>query len=238
MRNFSDIINIFAQALYPKRCPLCDSVLHRDENFICKGCRHGFKFLTGGTCARCGVVLKSAEAVICSECENKRRLTDGGFAPFAYDGSIQDSLIRFKYKSRAEYAAFYARCIYEYGAERMAAWRAEVLIPVPIHYTRLQERGYNQAYLISKELEKLCKLPVYDELVIRKKKTHAQKELNAVQRRKNLIDAFEYASTLKAPETAVIVDDIYTTGSTVDALGYILRSHGAKHVYVVCVATA
>ena len=172
---------------------------------------------------------------MCSECLNSKRQFDEGFAPFSYSGLMRESMVRYKYSGRAGYASFYAMCIYRYGARRIKRWDADALVPVPVHFSRYQKRGYDQSLLLAKELSKLTGIRLNDSLVKRVKRTEAQKELGAEERRKNLMSAFKYVSSEKAPDSVIIVDDIFTTGSTVNALCSVLRMNGAKHVYVVCV---
>ena len=231
MKNMADI-------LYPRRCALCDGILKKYEIYVCKNCSSDIGFIKGRTCAKCGAVLKSRFDMLCADCLNARQLFDEAFAPFAYDGKIRKSIVRFKYYGRAEYAAFYAECIYGFGAERIKRWAAEAVIPVPVHRSRLAKRGYNQSYLIAKELSVITGIPVRNDVVKRKKRTEAQKELTASARRINLMSAFSIVKNRDIPESVIIADDIFTTGSTVNAMAYILRSAGVKRIYVVCVSTS
>ena len=114
-------------------------------------------------------------------------------------------------------------------------------MPVPIHPERLKNRGYNQSELISEILAKKLDLPVITDYLIRSKNTLAQKNLDPLSRRKNLKDAFRinkdsyfYEIQLK---NILLIDDIYTTGSTADACSYALKEAGTEKVYVLCVAS-
>ena len=195
-------------------------------------------FIKGRACAACGAVLKSRFDELCAECLNSKRAFDEGFAPFVYDGAVRSSIVRFKYHSRAEYAPFYAACICKYGGDRIKGWNPEAIVPVPAHPARAAMRGYDQAFLLAKELGKLTGVPVEKSLIKRTKKTKAQKDLSAAERKVNLASAFSYVSDKPAPERILIADDIFTTGSTANAVSRILRSRGAKRIYVVCIATS
>ncbi len=238
MLTLKNSLNSISQLLYPRRCVLCDVPLHKNELYSCGSCRPNIKFITGNTCTKCGRILMSRFDFVCPRCLNARHFFDEAAAPFAYGGEIRASIARFKYRGRAEYAEFYAKAIYAYAKKRIEAWGAEVLIPVPVHESRLQKRGYNQAYLIARELEKLTGIPVDNSLVKRIKKTTAQKELTAAQRRSNLEAAFSYISEKSPPKSAIIIDDIFTTGSTANALGGLLRSKGCERIYVLCVSVS
>lgn len=144
--------------------------------------------------------------------------------------------MRFKYGNRPEYADFFAASIRHFGKSRIKAWKPLIIIPVPIHKDRLNKRGYNQAALIARSLSLLTGIPANEEFVIRTKKTKAQKELDKNARRKNLAEAFKYVGTQKVPPRVLIVDDIFTTGNTADAIAAVLKENGAEKVYVATIA--
>ena len=146
--------------------------------------------------------------------------------------------MRFKYAQRQEYAGFYAQAIRIYGGDAIQRMRPEVLVPVPIHKKKLQTRGYNQAEVLARQLTDQTGIPMEADLVLRKKNTLPQKELDHEERRRNLREAF----ALKHPDKKLpykrilLVDDIYTTGSTVDALAALLKQAGAEEICFVAVA--
>lgn len=238
MEKLKKLIFGLPDILYPRRCAMCDKPLKKSEPYVCEKCSGKVRFISGKTCIKCGRKMSDGAGRMCHECINADHSFDEAFAPFIYEGDIRESIARFKYRGRAEYATFYARCMYEYGKNRIKNWHADVLVPVPIHKSRLAKRGYNQADLIARELARLTGIPVTGDLIERVKKTEAQKELNAVQRKNNLRGAFAYKTGKLVPETVIIVDDIFTTGSTVNAVSRILKEYGAKRVYAACVSAA
>ena len=134
-------------------------------------------------------------------------------------------------------AGFFAAAILHYGRETIHRWRPDALVPVPVHKTRLADRGYNQAFLIAKELSARTGIPVREDLIARIKKTAAQKELTFEERRRNIQDAFACSGNEKAPSIVVVVDDIFTTGSTLGTIASILKEQGAEKVYGACVSS-
>lgn len=117
-----------------------------------------------------------------------------------------------------------------YGGEAVRRWRPQVLIPVPIHSSRLRRRGYNQASELAWELGRCLHLPVDERLVRRTEHTRPQKELSRRQRKENLQRAF----ALNKPVTytrVLLIDDIYTTGSTIDSIAVLLKRNGVEQVY-------
>lgn len=127
-----------------------------------------------------------------------------------------------------------AKKMAELLGDRIKIWNPDVIIPVPIHKSRLKARGYNQAELIADSLGKYMGIPVDRRLLVRDKKTVPMKELEGVQRLKNIENAFNICESIVEYNTVLVVDDIYTTGATVDACAAVLRSHGVSKVYCAC----
>ena len=184
---------------------------------------------------KCGKELNHEEAEYCSDCMRHRHLFDRGRAVFAYK-SMSDSIYRFKYKGRREYVAYYAECM----AGRLGKWilqrRPDALIPVPIHASKLHIRGYNQAEALARELGSILHIPVETDLIKRVRKTSPMKDLSVSERQNNLKRAFKISRNDVKLSTVIIVDDIYTTGSTLDAMSYELRRAGTTRIYFVTLA--
>ena len=109
-------------------------------------------------------------------------------------------------------------------------------MPVPIHDSKKKQRGYNQAELIARELGRRLNIPVETNLIKRVRKTIPMKDLSAVERQNNLKRAFKICRNDVKLNTIIIVDDIYTTGSTIDAMAYEMRKAGIKRIYFVALA--
>lgn len=229
--------------IYPHRCVVCDKILGDQRRSVCRGCAETIRFLEHPLCFRCGRPLEQEEEY-CETCKRYEFRYDSGFAPFAYRGGIRQSLIRFKYGHRAEYASFYARAILKFGEWRIAHWKPDILLAVPVHRRRQIKRGYNQASLVAEELSRLTGIPCRNSLIRRTRHTKPQKELDIYQRRANLKNAFclnpkEAADIhLNSIRSAVIIDDIYTTGSTVDTIAAILKNHHVQEVHFITVSIA
>lgn len=221
-------------ALFPRRCGICDGAIKYDE-CICPGCAKRLRPLTGETCRKCGKRLKDTERLHCYDCSRKIHYFDRGYAIFEY-ADVKKSLYRFKYSGRAEYAQMYAH----YGdlilGDTIRSLKADALIPVPIHRRRLNRRGYNQAEVLAKALSAYINVPVITDLVIRQKYTVPLKKLDEKGRINNLKKAFIIGQIGVKLDTIVIIDDIYTTGSTIDAISRLLRESGVKNIYYITVA--
>lgn len=116
---------------------------------------------------------------------------------------------------------------------KIIEWGAQALIPVPLHKSRQRTRGYNQAQLIAEELGKRMNMRVVDDLLYRVKKTKAQKNLNAFERENNLKKAFKIVQNDVKLNSVILIDDIYTTGSTLDEAAHCLQECGIGNIYFI-----
>lgn len=220
--------------IYPRRCPICDEIRKRNSPPVCERCRKNLYWIREPRCKKCGKPVGERQE-FCSDCRKKVHKYKQGYAVFVYHRGMQASMMRFKEQGRQEYAEFYARMMQMTGEELLRIWKPDFLVPVPIHPSKRRRRGYNQAEVLAEELGKLLNLPVRTDLVKRIRKTGAQKSLTPDQRRKNLRDAFCGTSMALHGENILIIDDIYTTGSTVDAVTEVLQNMGAGSVYFAAV---
>lgn len=181
----------------------------------------------------------------------RRRSFESGVALLNYNEAARRSMAAVKYKNRREYLDFYAEAIAHRYGKWIASLNADALIPVPVHPARLRKRGFNQAEELAVRLSRLTELPVIPDLLIRTRRTAPQKELGPEERLKNLQQAFAVSSEYQAPgrpplaprtipSCVILVDDIYTTGSTVEACTRILKQSGVERVYfvTVCIGNA
>ncbi len=218
--------------LFPARCPVCDDIVPAAEGDVCAGCRIKPRYIVEPRCARCGKQLEEDARLYCGDCAQHKHVFAYGYALYDYQ-SMRKSIYRFKYGGRCEYASFYARDIWERLRDEICLMKADSIIPVPVHASRMRSRGYNQAQLVAAELSKLTGIPIYDNVVRRVRKTLPQKELTAQERQNNLKKAFNISADVVKLNKTILVDDIYTTGSTLDAVALELKRHGVETVYFI-----
>ena len=142
-----------------------------------------------------------------------------------------------KYHGNAQLLDFPCLDFAEKVRERLLPYHPEVLVPVPVHQKRLRERGYNQAAEIAERLSRALGIPADPDCLLRVKETKAQKELTDAERALNLLSAFRARDEKLPYRTVVLVDDIYTTGSTAEACTRVLLCAGVKCVLVLVLAT-
>lgn len=227
-----------SELLYPRRCPLCDGILGEKEPLLCRACGESLEFIKEPRCFRCGKPLSLGEAEYCGSCLRGDRSFQRNLALFPYQGKYRQSILRFKYRGRQEYARFYSAAMVKTFRGQIRRWDPQVLVPVPIHRERLLKRGYNQAEVLADKLGEALGIPVASQAVLRRKNTAAQKLLDKRQRRKNLRQAFVPGREIRPWKSALILDDIYTTGSTLDAVAEVLKKAGTERVYALCVCIA
>ncbi len=227
-------MTIIKELLFPRRCPVCDKPAPWGE-YICPACTGRLKPLGRSYCLKCGKGLTKEEWEYCADCRKYPHVFDRGRSLYTYE-SAAGAIFRLKYKGRQEYADFFAEEWYRYLAQTIRSWRIDLIVPVPLHKSRKRTRGYNQAELLSKALGRRLCLPVSPDCVVRCRKTISQKELNRSQRQNNLKNAFKMNEVDVQLKGVLLVDDIYTTGSTADAVASVLKKAGAARVYVLTVA--
>ena len=228
------IIRQVVQLLFPLRCPVCDEIVRPRGEKICTGCMDKLKLLTPPWCMRCGKKL-SEEGELCFDCKNKKHEFLRGRALYEYE-SAAPSIYRFKYGKRQEYADFFGEEMVKFLGDFILKVQPDALIPIPLHKKRLSKRGYNQAALLAKAVGKYSGVPVNDKLLVRIKNTKPLKMQNPSERQNNLKKAFNIAQNDVKLNTTVIIDDIYTTGSTIDEAARVLQAAGVKKIYFITLA--
>ncbi|MCD8365583.1 MAG: ComF family protein [Clostridiales bacterium] len=219
--------------LYPPRCPVCDRIFAQG---ICESCGKKLVRISDDYCMKCGKPLEGDREEYCRDCRRRKHYFEQGRSLFSYQGRMRQSLYRLKYANRREYAGVYGR----EAAVCLGSWirrmRITRIVPVPLHFSRRQARGYNQAALIAREIGRQMELPVDEKLLRRVRKTAPLKMLTGRERREALAGAFRVRGDFCRGERILLVDDIYTTGHTADAAAYCLRQAADCRVYVLTVA--
>ena len=223
------------QTLYPLRCPVCDEIVTPYGEKICLKCMPKLKLLTAPWCMKCGKKLAKEEDEYCSDCKCIKHNFIQGRALYEY-ASVAPSVYRMKYSKRQEYADFFGEEVARYLRDFIRQVQPDALVPIPLHKKRQKKRGYNQALLLANAISCYTGVPVESELVRRCKNTSPLKLQNPLERQNNLKKAFIIAQNDVKLKTIIIVDDIYTTGSTIDEVAAILKQAGVEKIYYITLA--
>ncbi|MEY8427250.1 ComF family protein [Lachnospiraceae bacterium 46-15] len=221
------------EILYPRHCPVCREIVKVRGALICPECKKKLSPIREPICKKCGKPIFDPVQEYCEDCRTRRHLYTRGLAVLLYTGKIKESVCQMKFHNKREYIDFYGVYMAEVLGKQILEWGVQALIPVPLHRSKLRRRGFNQAELLAKEIGRALGIPVRTDIVQRIRKTKPQKELLYRERQNNLKGAFKISQYDVKLKKIVLVDDIYTTGSTVDEIAGRLLEQGAEEVYFV-----
>ncbi len=224
--------------LYPVRCPVCREIVVPKGQRICTACKDKLQVIGEPRCMKCGKPVEQEEQEYCRDCARKEFNFIRGWSVWIYDAAMKKSIADFKYQSKKENAKFYIEELLRLYGDTILRLAPDALVPVPVHKHKYRERGYNQADILAKGIGKELDIPVLSNLLIRSRKTLPQKQLNDKERLRNLKEAFSFNGMeadmfCKKINRVLLVDDIFTTGSTMEACTNLLMEHGIDEVFFI-----
>ncbi len=215
--------------LFPLWCLGCG----QEGGLICPSCRDKLPGIVPPICPCCGT--SRPDATICPACSGQPRRIDGIRSPFRFEAVIRRAIHELKYKNLRAAARPLAELLGRYLEDNPLP--AEALVPVPLHPKRMRERGYNQSELLCRELGRLTGLPVVADCLARKRHSPPQARTATVgQRRSNVVDAFSCRDQSLKGKKVLLIDDVATSGATLDACATALKASGAGSVWGLIVA--
>ena len=210
--------------LFPRWCVGCG----KEGDFLCFSCRRLLPRIVPPLCPRCGRPQPSG--ILCSGCAGWQAEIDGIRSPFRFDGVMRQAIHQLKYRNLRALALPLAKLLSDYLVTNPVP--GEVLVPVPLHQKRLRERGYNQSRLLAQELGKLINLPVVDDCLIRQRHAPPQAKTSTVdERRSNVAGAFACRNHNLRDKQVLLIDDVSTSGTTLDACAAVIKAAGATSVW-------
>lgn len=224
--------------IYPEKCLICGRVLSRGRTGVCQDCYRRMPRVTEPCCQHCGKPLEEIRDSYCADCAGKESRIRQGTAIWVYDDRMKRAIADFKYTGCLEDGQFYAGELLRERADWIRRRGIDCIIPVPLHPRKQRFRGFNQAAILAEVLGTQMKIPVLKDALVRRRYTQPQKGLNDRQRRQNLKCAFEVSESggkmLSFFHRILLVDDIYTTGSTLEGCAAALQRSCHCTIFSAC----
>jgi len=227
---------IALDAVFPERCFSC-GVIVDNAGALCVDCWPKFTFIGAPMCVLCGYPFPHAvgQDAICAACTKRQPDFDAARAALVYNDASREIILRFKHADRTRYANALGTWLSRAGAELVPL--ADAIVPIPLHPRRLIRRRYNQSLLLSRGLARLTGLPVLPDVLRRNRHTPSQGGLSRGARHRNVRGAFSLRRGAAIEgKSILLIDDVYTTGATVEACARALKKGGAAQVYVLTLA--
>ena len=222
---------VFPSNIY---CIVCGNLIDRTRPYaLCDSCVRTMNWINGRTCKKCGKMLRDGyDGELCTDCNTIEHSFTKGFACVEYGRAERELVLQFKYHDKAYLGHKLAEMMYDrISAEDL---NIDLIAPVPMFRKKERKRGYNQASILAAGLAARMKKPCSKKLLIRNLNTEPMNLLGAEERKENIKKAFSVRKgwdVMLRDKNVLLVDDIYTTGSTADACAEVLLSAGAADVY-------
>ena len=238
--NLAEDLHDLSAVLFPPQCLGCAEIIDQvDGRIFCLSCEARIHFIAGSICHICGTTFPDSPADnhLCGECLDKKPYFFRARAIFSYDDVILNSIHQFKYKNNISMGEILAAFMADFSFPDINFSDYSLMMPVPLHIKRLRERGFNQSLILARAIGKKKQIPVNFSLLKRHKYTLTQTGYHKQERKQNIRGAFEVTDIKKITgRNILLIDDVYTTGATVNECAKILIKAGAQMVSVLTLA--
>jgi len=234
--------------LFPPRCMVCGEFMVEDRegilassapSDICSACWEGFVSLPPAHCSRCGRPFQTSLASVhtCATCLEKTPAFDQALAAGLFQGALRSAIHDFKYRARVELVSPLAKFMTRELSAPFFPPELDLILPVPLHWRRLRERGFNQALLLARTLYRAWKDRIRFDILRRIRWTEPQVNFSGQERRRNVLRAFAVSNPeIVLDKSVILVDDVFTTGATANECARVLKKAGAASVMVLTLA--
>ena len=234
-----------ASVLFPSGCRICEALLTRADRLpVCDACLKSFRELPGEICGRCGQPWAEGADVdgdesVCRECRERGFAFDAARSFGIYDGALARAIVLMKYERIEPLGAWFAKRLIEAERKLPPELAADLIVPVPLHRTRQKERGFNQVDLFGRPLARKLGLP-YRPVLLKRERARPEKHLLHFEERWEAVrGAFVIREGGRVDNLRILLlDDVMTSGATLDACSRALREAGAKSVAGLTIARA
>lgn len=236
MQWIRQLIHDFLGLLFPPRCFHCGAQHRGEHPFLCDTCLDELTFLTGDLCSHCGT---PRSAGICNTCAKSTFAFDQARAVYPFSPVVQSLIHNLKYNDLPAVGRFLGTQAAHFLHLHSPFKTVDIIVPVPLHPVRKRHRGYNQADVIARTCARHTGIQYIPGLIKRARYTLTQTKLNRTQRQQNVSGAFRVHKAQRIQgKSVLIMDDVFTTGATTNAIAEALKASGASHVYVLTIARA
>jgi len=224
--------------VFPQNCIACDGEIQEAKHFLCADCKADIGFISQPYCFQCGVPADLSyvfphEEFECGVCRKNPYQFDQARSLGFYDTVLRTTIHHFKYRRQMGVLPEMDRLLEKYFEENLDFCQGFTVAPVPLHFNKMKERGFDQAFLIARQVARALKLPLEGGLLRRVKATAPQATMTRTERARNIKGAFEVnRPELITGKNILLVDDVFTTGATVNEAAKMLKENGAGKVYV------
>ncbi|WP_147820656.1 ComF family protein [Salidesulfovibrio onnuriiensis] len=221
------------------RCPVCGVLRGTDHGPLCPACARDLRPRTGGYCPRCGLFFgaETDEAHLCSDCRLHPRPWDRLHFHGRHDGALRELILAYKFSG----GLHLSRLLQDMALaafERHNESRPDLIVPVPLHRRRLLWRGYNQSLELARRIATRHNIPLDARALVRTRNTVPQTRVEAGERRRNIRDAFRADAASVAGKSVLLVDDVLTTGATLEECAKTLHKAGSSAVDILILSVA
>ncbi len=228
-----ELLHVVVELVYPTTCVFCGKI---EVKGICASCRNSLVYVEEPRCKKCGKSIRYEEDEYCMDCNRETFAYETGRSIWVHKEPVNSSIYQFKYHNRRIYAKAYVKELVQIHRATIDSWKIHTIIPVPIHKIRRRKRGYNQAEVLADYLGVELEISVDKGIVRRIKHTKPQKNIEKKNRKKNLENAFTVTKEWVGSGNVLLIDDIYTTGSTIHAIAKVLKEAGVDKVYFLTIS--
>jgi ComF family protein len=224
----TSLLNLF----FPPHCVGCQAL----GDWFCEGCQEQIRPVVPPLCQRCGRGLKAVGSQLCADCRSGHHAVEQIRSAVYSEGVLREAIHALKYDGITALVEPLASLMADYWSRCPMA--VDVMVPVPLHRARQRRRGFNQAALLARGLSERTGIPVDEDILVRHRRTAAQVGLDADERTRNVRGAFRRVSAGAKGRAVLVIDDVCTTGSTLEACAVALQQGGVKSVKALTLARA
>ena len=241
---YLSFLKTLAKFIFPDKCLICNSKINIAPNFLlCHYCLKSIRIIKDPTCPCCGFPFPSDNILLynqnyrCGLCRKDEPILNKTISIFYYEIKLREAIHKFKYHKNLSLGKVLAELMISNIPGKMSFSKFDCIIPVPLHKKKLKERGFNQSLILSKKIGQYFNLPVVYDNLKRIRYTEAQTNLSHAKRKKNVKNAFSLRNpnNLKNKDI-LLIDDIYTTGSTINECAKTLKKAGVNKIFALTLA--